>query len=193
MALSNTSNFIKDLIKAGPDAQSNLYYLKFTKFGINQTLNEFLKVRAGDFTPPAFNQTTDTKKFMTVSVDLPKPEISGEKKLSFTFRVDENYEIYQTLVDWKSFVSVSNLGYVNPNLKRSSGKGLFSVDVYAHIGTSGIGDPDLDFTKLYSFHSCWIQNLNGLTFSYDNATPLTVKADVCFLEYEDPENLLMSE
>ena len=193
MALTNTQTFISDLINEGSDAQSNLYYLKFTGDGIDNATNTSLKVRAGDFTPPAFNQTTDPKKYMTIKVDLPKPEISGEKKISFTFRVDENYQVYETLVRLKSKIYRANLGYVNPNLTASNRSNLFTVDTYAYMGnTLGIGDPDVAFKKLYSFKGCWIQNLNGLTFGYDSSTPLTVRADVCFLEYEDPENLLFT-
>lgn len=188
MALTNTSTFITDLINEGADAQSNLYYLEFSKSGESREILTALKVRAGDFTPPAFNQTTDPKKYMTMSVDLPKPEIQGEKKLSFTFRVDENYEVYETLVKWKKLVSISNLGYVNPSLAPVDK--LFKLNVYAYIGNSAIGDPSLAFKRIYTFEGCWIQQLNGLTFTYDNATPLTVKAEVVFQKYEDPENTL---
>lgn len=188
MALTNTSTFISDLIKEGADAQSNLYYLEFSKNGESRDILTSLKVRAGDFTPPAFNQTTDPKKYMTMSVDLPKPEIQGDKKLSFTFRVDENYEVYEKLVEWKRFVSISNLGYVNPSLKPDDG--LFQLNVYAYIGTSAIGDPDTAFKKIYTFKGCWIKQINGLTFTYDSANPLTVNTEVIFQEYEDPETTL---
>lgn len=184
----STKNYVSDLIKAGSDALTNLYYLQFNGGELEKITNA-LKVRSGDFTPPAFSQTTDTKNFMTVSVDMPKPEIQGEKKLSFTFRVDENYLVYEALVKQKKKTSISNLGYINPNVDKDGNH--FTVQVYAYNGmNTGVGDTSGSFKKLYEFRNCWIREINGLTYGYDSSTPLTVKVEVSFQDFDDPENLL---
>ena len=196
MALAgSTTTYIDDLIGQGPDALSNLYYIEFEggEFKDSTTVQK-LKVRAGDFKAPAFSQTTDKKNFMTVSVDMPKPEIQGDKKLSFTFRVDENFEIYQKLVAQKRKTSISNLGYVNPYVNREENN--FAVKVYAYIegisrsNAAGIGVDYSNYKLLYKFYNCWIRTLDGLTFTYDNSTPLTVKVEISFQKFDDPENLI---
>ena len=188
MALTNpTSSYVTELINAGPDALSNLYYLEFEGGVLGDVTNK-LKVRATDFTPPAFNQPTDTKNYMSVSVDLPKPEIQGDKKLSFTFRVDEYFQVYKALIEQKKKTSVTNFGYVNPNVHLSENN--FTVKVYIYKGQKEGLNHDDEFKPIYIFENCWIREINGLTFSYDSATPLTVKVEVSFQKFTDPETTI---
>lgn len=195
MALGDkTTSYINELINAGADALSNLYYLYFTGGEFNDNLiNSALKVRAGDFTPPTFSQTVDTKNFMTVSIDLPKPEIQGDKSFSITFRVDDNFEVYQALVNQRKKVVVSNLGYINPNLINNN---TFTIKVFTYkpwdeSNMAGVWRWEGEagrFTEIYEFRKCWIKSLNGLTFSYEGSTPLTVTAEIGFQDFDDPEN-----
>lgn len=194
MALTgnNTSTYTQDLIGVGTDAFTNLYKIKFTG-GVMGQNDMLLRVRSGNFTPPVFTQTTNKYHYMTVDVDMPKAEYTGTKEFTLKFRVDENYLVYKNLLKQKGVTSISNLGGINVNIPDSTGsKGSFKTSVNAYDGKGMIGDTDEShFKELYTFDKCWVKSIRGLTFSYDNSSPITVEAIIGFQSFDDPENLLI--
>ena len=191
MALTGkTQDYTDSLIQAGPDAFTNLYYLRFTGGKVGE-VNTRLKVRIGNFTPPTFTQTTATKSYLTVSVELPKPEYTGTKEITCQFRVDENYEIYKKMSEQKAVTSVSNIGKVNVDVPDETNGG-FRVDVYAYDGKGTIGDDSSNFKPLYTFTHCWIKSLKGLSYTYGSSTPLTAEVTIAFQKFEDPEVTISS-
>lgn len=202
MSLASTTNtYISDLINAGADAMNNLYYLEFegSSFSSDEPLKIGLKVRNKDFTPPTFSQAgPNTASFMTTSVDWPIAGFSGDKKLSLTFRLDENYRLYEFLLKQKSVTGNVNLAFANNDVPDSA-HGGFKITVYAFDrslaeNVEDIADPTEEecYRKMYSFEYCWIQNITGLDYSYNNQTALNLKVDVGFFTFEDPMNLLFS-
>ena len=196
MAFTDTKTFLSDLINQGSDALSNLYYLEFVCPSIiTGNTPSLLKVRAGDFKPPAFNQTTDKKNYMTVSVDLPKPEIQGDKKFSITFRVDENWDIYKKLIELKQRTSKPNVGFINPNVNDYANDLTIKVFAYdssvpSTNSSTGIYHDYNKFKELWVFKYCWITALTGLDFTYDSSNALKVTAEISFQDFEDPETKL---
>lgn len=192
MALEGkTQDYTDSLIQAGPDAFTNLYYLRFTGGKVGE-VHDDLKVRTGNFTPPTFTQTTATKNYMTVSVELPKPEYTGTKEFTCQFRVDENYEIYKKMSEQKAVTSVSNMGKVNVNVPDDTNGG-FKVDVYAFNGKGTIGDAsDSNFKLLYTYTHCWIKSLKGLSYTYGSSTPLTAEVTIAFQKFKDPQETISS-
>lgn len=196
MSLTGTTNdYVQSLISVGADAMTNLFYLEFVggKMG-SEYSSQHLKVRSGNFKAPTFTQGTNEFHHMTVSVNMPKAEITGTKELSFTFRVDENFLVYKTLLAQKKVTSISNLGYAVNDIPSDTGNdGSFITKVYAYDGKGTIGDPDsTSFKLLYQFNHCWVKNVKGLTFGYDSSNPITAQATVGFLDFDDPQNLLAS-
>lgn len=202
MSLASTTNtYVTDLISVGADAMNNLYYLEFegSLFSSDEQLKIGLKVRNKDFTPPTFAQSTkNTVNFMTTSLDWPSPVITGDKKLSLTFRLDENYKLYEFFLNQKSVTGNANLAFATNGVPDSANGG-FKITVYAFDRSlsdkiEGIADPTASecYRKLYSFDYCWVQNISGLDYSYNNNGALTLKVDILFFTFEDPMNLLLS-
>lgn len=192
MALgSNSGTYINSLIKAGSDVMHNLYFLKFSGCLI-EDISTALTVRVQDFTPPVFTMGNDEKHYLTTSVSLPSASISGDKSLSFTFRLDSNYQVYEYLLKQQSSTLTGNIGWaINRVPKDVEAEGGLIITAYAFDRSLGDNpDEEENYSKLYTFKYCYITGLSGLAYSYDNVSPLTIKADIKFLDYEDPMNLL---
>ena len=43
---------------------------------------------------------------------------------------------------------------------------------------------------MYTFEYCWVMDISGLDYSYNNQAALTVKVDIGFFQFDDPMNLL---
>ena len=196
---SATNTYLSDLINVGADAMNNLYYLEFsgTLLNADEELKLGMKVRNKDFTPPTFTQVgPNTVNFMTTSLDWPLAAISGDKKLSLTFRLDEHYAIYEYLLKQKSVTGNANLAFANNEVPDSENGG-FKIDVYAFdrslaSETEDIANPESIecYRKMYTFEYCWVMDISGLDYSYNNQAALTVKVDIGFFQFDDPMNLL---
>lgn len=204
MSLGSTTNtFLADLIKAGADAMSNLYYVEFsgTFLDSNEEVKVGLKVRNKDFTTPVFSQSQkNSVHYMTANLDWPMAVVSGDKSLSLNIRLDEDYKIYEFLLRQQAVTSIPNLAFATNHVPDSNNGG-FRIDVYAFDRSKSEdpeapSDPFADptgYTKLYSFEYCWIKQISGLNYSYDSPTALTLTAEIGFFQYDDPMNLLVGE
>lgn len=196
-SFAQPNTYINTLISAGADAMKNLYYIEFTGSLIDNDENTKvgLTVRNRDFSFPGLTHGTDTQSFMTVSVDFPKAEITGDKTLTLNFRVDSNWDAYKYLLKQQAVTSVANLGFAANDVPKAENGGV-TINVYAlddPITDKNQLDPDAqktNFKKMYEFKYCWVKSLTGLTFSYNNATPQTVSASIGFWDFKDPQNLL---
>lgn len=193
LANNGTNQYISSLIKAGADAMKNLYYLEF-QGGIIEDITQALKVRVQDFKPPTGTQGVHTVNYLTVSVDMPNTEISMDKTLSFTFRLDENYTLYRYLLAQQSTTMNGNLGYainrVPDNVDSNNG---FTIRAYVYDRTLGDDiDDEENYRNMYTFRYCWISNISGLQYSYDSSNALTLSVTVKFMDFDDPANTLFS-
>lgn len=192
---SNT--YLKSLIDTGSDAMRNLYLVEFFGKSIEDIAEEVLKVRNQDFTPPSFTQTTATKSYLTVDVDVPVAEITGEKAFSLTFRLDSNYSVYKYLLEQQAATLSGNEGWAINEVPDSDTSYGFSVRVRAFDRSikGAAADPNNyeEYSVLYEFRHCWIKSLTGFSYTYNSNTPLTIKADIGFMDYDDPMNLLLKE
>lgn len=197
--LNNTNNYLGSLIAAGADAMTNLYYVQFVGGLVDQQMSTALTVRTSDITLPSINHPVDKKHFMTTSMDVPKAEISIEKRITVRFRLDSNYEVYKYLLKQQKETSAPNLGFasnVTPD-ERDSHNG-FKVLVFAPTAeisqfpqetpeASGI---TAGYTKLYEFRYCWISDLTPPTYTYGSTSALTISATINFYDFDDPQSLL---
>lgn len=200
MPLNNTNNYLSSLVGAGADAMTNLYYVKFIDSDTNSdaSLSTALTVRTSDISLPAASHTTSSRSYLTVSMDAPKAEISIDKKLDITFRLDENYEVYKYLLNKQAPTSIGNAGYASNVIEKDAltiqiftlTKAISSVED-AEVG--GITSIPTNYTKVYEFRDCWVSSISLDAFSYSNSNELTVKASIYFCEYDDPQSLLVTE
>lgn len=218
LTLGDSSTYVQALIDSGADAQQNLYYIQFlsntSKGYIDSDLSTALTVRASQLTLPTFSHSVKSNTFMTTSMDVPVAEITGEKQLSISFRVDANYKVYSYLLQQQAVTSVPNLGYAATVLSeekealdengRDSNLGfkirIYGLDngvtrsVYEEPITQGGGFvPGSGYTMLYEFRYCWIESLTPLKFNFDTADKQTATAAINFMDYSDPQNLLLTD
>lgn len=191
-----SNNVISSLINVGADNTSNLFYLEFIDdYTSNDTdLANSIKVRVSNFTPPTFSQQTYTTNFMTVDETFPAAFVNGTKQLTFSFRLDKNYNLYKYLLSQQAKTTVTNLGFATNVIPDPADSGL-TIKVYGfnHPVTdeSDLDPSNLDaFTLMYTFRYCWIQSISGLNYSYSGSNPITLSVTVGFMDFDDPQNLL---
>ena len=203
--ISNTNNYLSSLINAGADAMTNLFYVKFSG-GLVDEIAPSLIVRLSDISLPTATQETFTINYMTTSLDVPKADISIDKKLDITFRLDSNYELYQYLLKQQALTSIPNLGYAsniapdepllsstNPNKDSGLEIKLYSMKTEVKAGNQESPQEDNttpNYQLMYTFKYCWISEITPPSYSYSNSDALTVKASFYFYEYSDPQNQL---
>lgn len=194
MALSTDNTYITNLIGVGSDAMKNLYLVEFSGgvFSDSEGTSTSFKVRNQDFTPPTFTQAKDPKNFLTVSVDVPAPGISGEKEFSLTIRLDSQYQVYAKLARQQALTMVGNSGWATNEVPDSDNDSGFTVTVKAYQKNSSYtADDEESYITLYEFRHCWIGSLDPLSYTYDSNSPLSMRATVRFMDFDDPmDNLL---
>ena len=98
---------ITTLVSAGIDAFSHLFDVRFvlptaiTSLVPVEVNSSILSVRINDFTPPELALQTYSTDYKGISLTRPAPKITGERKLSFSFRMDTNQYLYRALSAWK--------------------------------------------------------------------------------------------
>lgn len=197
MATLNSNEALQSLINAGSDMMSNLFYVDFSGgvFDGQDSQKQALKIRVTDISLPQATHPTNPINYMTVSLDVPKAEIELSKNISFSFRVDDNYELYKLLLKQQSITSMPNLGYAGTSIGKNDEEG-FTLSVYAPkeaMSSSSEEYPDTttNYQKIYTFKHCWISKISGLSYSYSNSSPLTAKVDLYFYDYEEPMNTIL--
>lgn len=205
--LNENNSYLNELIGAGADAMENLFYVEFISDLVddkNGYESVYLTARTTDIKLPEFEQPTNPVNFLTVSADLPKAEVSGEKKITISFRLDSEYKLYKFLLNQQRKTSIPNLGYaatVTPEEKEKAGLTINIYSIQQEVFeesqmtpevTNGF-TPGTTYTKMYSFKYCWIQNINPPVFSYDSANSQVTSCDIYFYDWEDPQNLLLNK
>lgn len=195
MSLSTDNTYLTNLIASGSDAMTNLYLMEMSGGAFDDIMTTSFKVRNQDFTPPAFTQAKDTKNYLTVSVDVPGAGITGEKSFSLNIRLDSEYQVYAALLKQQSYTMTGNDGWAINEVPNSNDTGSgFTVRVRAYK-KDGVHTPDDEeaYYPLYVFKHCWIKGIDPISYTYSSNTPLAVKVNIAFMDFEDPMKLLLEE
>lgn len=187
---SNSSQYISALIEAGSDVMKNLYYLDFSGKYIDD-YSQNLRVRVSNFTPPVPTQGKQTFSYITTSVDMPTPSFTMDKTLKFTFRLDENYELYKVLLKQQSTTMNAGIGWATNQVPSESDGG---ITIKAYIFDRSLGnDPDNEeyYRPMFIYRYCYITDITGLNYSYENANPMTISTTIKFLDFEDATDTLL--
>lgn len=192
----SSSSVISSLIENSHDGMNNLFYIEFIDdyTSDDSDLSNSIKIRTNNFTPPNFTQGNYTVNYMTVDMQYPSATFSGSKTLSFTMRIDREYEIYKYLLGQQAKTSAANLGFATNEIPDPSAGGL-TIKVYTLTQplTDGnqVNPDNLDeFTLIYTFKYCWIQSVQLSGYSYSGSNPVTATVTIGFMDFEDPQNLL---
>lgn len=191
MAISNSSNYISDLLNAGNDAFSNLYEVTFAlsddyKDIIDSTT---FTMRCKDFTPPSVSGgDTYRVRYVTAFVDWPSAKVNVTRTFDLTFRVDSNYETYKNLHLLAKNNFNPNTSYVNTDLTDLA-KTSFTVTV--SVLTNGSSSAaETDKMGLYKFNNCIITGIAPIEYKQGDASPITAKATFVFGDMVDLQTSL---
>ncbi len=191
MAISNSSNYISDLLNAGNDAFSNLYEVTFAlsddyKDIIDSTT---FTMRCKDFTPPSVSGgDTYRVRYVTAFVDWPSAKVNVTRTFDLTFRVDSNYETYKNLHLLAKNNFNPNTSYVNTDLADLA-KTSFTVTV--SVLTNGSSSAaETDKMELYKFNNCIITGITPIEYKQGDASPITAKATFVFGDMVDLQTSL---
>ena len=192
IANTQTNQYIKNLIASGADAMKNLYYLEF-QGGIIEDISQTLKVRCADFKPPTATHNVHKVSYLTVDADMPTADISIDKTLTFSFRLDENYTVYKYLLAQQGTTFNGNTGWAMNRVPdyNDTSNGL-TIKAYIYDRTLGddIDDED-NYRNMYTFKYCYITSISGLQYNYDSNTPMKLSVTVKFFDFEDPMNTIL--
>lgn len=198
--LSDPSNWVTSLVNVGADAMSNLYYVDFTSIADS---SQSFTVRNSEISGlPEPTHKTETKSFQTIDIEVPKCEYDLTKKLTLTFRLDKDYNLYTKLLGIMRNTSMPSAGYATTMLgggKSGGDKGdLYNINIKIPQDVpsensikSNKGKGSNYSLNLYEFNYCWISKISGLEdFSYDSSNSRTIKVDVYYFNYKGPESTL---
>ena len=188
MALTQTNNYITTLLNHSSDAQGNLFYVEFISQLDSSADNTDMTVRCSGINIPATEQGTYSVKFMNASVDRPNAKVELNRQFDITFRVDSNYEIYKKLILQEKSTFDPSVGYTATNIDDKTN--LFDINVYVPKNTSVAGEATKEgttdnFEKIFSFKHCWISSVDNVSYKYGSSDPLTVKATIQYIYFED--------
>lgn len=171
---------LQSLIDAGSDAQSNLYEVTFSggKLGDN---TDDLTIRCSGFTPVFPTQSTYSVAFVTAKIERPVTKIDLTRNFSITFRSDDNWKLYQKLLEQQALTMHASKSYVNHRFE-SIKDNLFNVNVNR---LQRLGEVNDNTVQLFHFRYCWISEITSPDFSTQDASPVTINCKINFLAMED--------
>lgn len=169
---------IETLYRAGDDALQNQFAITFSEIPFMPEL-DFLTARVTSVDVPAQSVGTYEVHYGTQSFTKPSGKIDTTNEFSFEFRVDKYWTLYKGLKLWLNYIG-------------SNADGSMAEDVGAIGGESGIRIPfitvrtedsmGIQTSTGWTFEKCFIQNLDGTSFSQDSGDPITVSVTLHFLK-----------
>lgn len=201
---TDSSQWLQTLVDTGADAMTNLYYVDFSGSskleGDDQTKFTLRVDSISGLPNPKHN--SETKKFMTVDVDVPTCSFDIDKKLTLTFRLDEQLSVYNKLRELMGYTSKPSVGYATTVIGGKSQKeekagDYFNIrvmiprDVPTEKSPYSNKERGNDFsTTLYTFNYCWISKISGLESFSDGAGAMTVSAEIYYYTWKGPYSTL---
>lgn len=189
--LSQSNTYLNDLINAGTDAFSNLFFVEFSGNAVPNDLrlagDNSVTYRINDFnfTPPTHSKSK--KDFMTESLEVPNTSYEFTKSFDIKIRVDKGYKIYKQLLQLQS-----NLDYINSTATTLVDNN-FNVNVYRASSSENDIDETSDLSvnsswkKIHGFEYCWISKITPPSFSYDSSDAQTCTVTIKFYKYVGPD------
>lgn len=188
--------FLTQLIQDSADAQSNLYKATF-RFSSTGSLgikdeevkkiisDESLVVRLTKFNSPARAIQTVALPFQNISLNIPVVSSTLENKLSLSFRVDDNYNLYQLLqkcIPLKSTGEWSSDRYTVDTFKKFQWASI-KVDAFSGGNTDYLNKTE--GAIYWRFLNCRLLTIPSLGYSYNSPSQLEVSCDFTYEKCEE--------
>lgn len=183
---TDNEDYLGELINSGPDAQGNLYRASFTLGGkIASSLqegnpykvsdnNRTLWVRLTKYTSPKREVSISSLPFQNTSVDIIIPSANLDShKLSLTFRLDDNYHLYELL---NNSVPIKESGFFDEDFKDTT--------IWDSISISPLKGSNLEESKIcWKYESCYLLGMPSLSYAYTNSASLEVNCTFLYKRY----------
>ena len=169
------SSVLSELISSGADAQKNLYKVTFTpNFDAESSGYNFRKLtaRLQDFIIPGVGTSTVKLPYQNTFIEKSVPSHEINKTTSLNIRLDNNFEIYNSL---RKMLDVEYDGTYS-----SSSENDWTITVTAFKDQN---ETDLASSEVWQFYHCRIIRVPEISFGYTNSGPITLKVIISYLRY----------
>ena len=184
------TSFLSQLIQSGPDAQGNLYKATFIFAGedsegildsnIPEEKKESLAVRLTKYNSPSVAIQSISIPYQNISLNIPAAGTTLENKLSLSFRMDDNYELYTLL---KSSIPLNSDGTWSPK-KESDFKPYRwkSIKIEAYRGNKITVESGYKNAAgvTWEYIDCNLLGVPSLSYSYGSAQSLEVTCNFIY-------------
>lgn len=168
----------RQLFNVGEDAFKNHFKLNIiAPEKISSSWKGDFSIRVNDLTIPSQGGDVYEVPFLTHKIVRKKSTISNPTEVSFNIRVDENWQVYKALLEWKQKTENNTTGKLGVDTKASN----FRTDILV----SPIRKSDLGGEKdrgEFTFKQCLIKEIGEVGFDYATSGPITVQATLIFLD-----------
>lgn len=184
------STNIQLLLNSGFDAFSNLYKVQFLLVPTGAgSPDKFPEIRIKDFKAPTLALGEYEQHFKTISLTRVNAQFVGEREFELTFRIDDNWTLYNSLKSWrKLYVDVGKdavyMG-LHSNVANSSVYGEVQVSVF-NGKTLQNGTSDLDYSDIvyWKYKNVILYEMTEPTFSRASSAPVEITCKFLFGEYK---------
>ena len=153
----DSRTLISDLIDAGNDAASNLFLVSITA---GESEVSPLRFRAVEVTLPGIGNSVASLPYQNNEYLFVAPGTVLNRRLSILYRIDDNYNVLRTLHSLLNMKDTKGTGFKHNNENKQL---TVTVTVLKNPETEAL---------VYTFTGCYLEALNDLTYSYENAGTL---------------------
>lgn len=184
---------IQSLLNSGADAYKNIWLAKFDFSNVTDTTGNITKIgdntafyRAEQFIVPKFSTEGDERTLWGKKIKVPKPEVNMDRTLTFTFRMDASYNLYDGFKELLHRV-VNGQNTTGTALGVANWQNTtFKIKVYGYNGIYSAASTNVDETiiqsssELWEFENCWVSDVSEPQFARDDASVLTFDVKINF-------------
>ena len=169
-------NYLSELINSGADAFSNLFTVTLRSSDNSNLLNTVSSTRIEMFTAPEKSVATTTLSYQNTFINITLPSNSSvSKRSTFRFRIDENYDLYNTL---KKQIPLEN--FSNFTIQNFFEPAELSIIVEA-FKSSNTSTPVYRWT----FNRCKLVSVSDVSYEYNNTNTISVNVEFIWEDLEE--------
>lgn len=151
----DSRTLISDLVDAGNDAASNLFLVDiFTEGSIS---TDSFRFRATDVTIPSIGNNTVSLPYQNNEYVFVAPGTALTRRVLITYRIDDNYNVLRSLHALLNMTDTKGSGFEHNSKTKQL---TVRVTVLKNLEREAL---------IYEFTGCYLEAINDLTYSYENA------------------------
>lgn len=176
---------IDTVFNLGEDAFANLFEISFTPPNgiVNQVgAGEMQIARIKGFEIPDTGVETYEVNYKTQSFTRVTAKVDAPNEFTFDIRIDRNYLMYKTFVNWKNSVINTETGQMGEDTSLDSGLRT-TVSVWP-VQANNTGQKNSDAMQ-WKFIGCICTNVSGISFDHDSGDPLEATITMNFVKMQE--------